>query len=745
MTALMIESAVRALLFALVVGAALRLFRVNNVPVRKAAWSLVLIASLAMPFLMRSPAIAAWAARWGWAVPVPVLHENDKAPAAGHAAAAAIRSMPVVLAAAASEEPQDLRHADDATSPTPVSGSTALDATAVVAAPSATGQGPSKLHWPPADRLMVMTYLGVAGVLLVRLLWGLAIAWRLWATADLVSPLTAPEPNVRSSERIASPVTIGSGIVLPANYTEWDRTKLRMVLAHERSHVRQMDFYLQLLAGLYTALFWFSPLGWWLRRTLASLGEAIGDRAGKDAAASGSRYAEILLEFAALPRQTLPGVAMARPGNLSHRVERVLNEQLFRRAFAEGRRRAIVSLLLIPAALFAATVLIRVPGAAAQTAPQAPAAPAPVVVPVLAPVAAPSPPSEAPAAGAEAPVRPAAPEGEGQTVPANAPEVPTAPQIPGAPTPAVAPRAPATGIAPAPVVAPLPPVPPDAINVDDSADAVASDDDQRRTGYTYGVSNDGESWAIVDGPRNDVTFTGSWDSERKAEIDAARRTAKGPFLWFTHEGKAYIVTDPAVIARVRAMYKPMEPLSRQQEALGKQQEAMGRQMEGLARQQETAARVKMPDLSKEIAEMDAAMAKATQDREKLNTREIAEAEAKMKAAQDQMMTPEKLSELQANLSAAQAAWNSGSMAEMQAKLGEMQARLGELQGEAGARQGDFGAKMGALGAQQGRLGAEQGRLGAEQERIARQADRQVRGMIEQCLRNGTAIPVPQVK
>jgi beta-lactamase regulating signal transducer with metallopeptidase domain len=185
----------------------------------------------------------------------------------------------------------------------------------------------------------VIIYLGIAAVLMFRLMWGLAMALRLWATADLVSPLTAPEPNVRSSAKVLSPVTIGSGIVLPASYIEWDHRKLRMVLAHERSHVRQLDFYLQLLAGFYTALFWFSPLGWWLRRTLASLSEAIGDRAGMDAAASRSRYAEVLLEFAAMPRQTLPGVAMARPGNLSHRVERLLNEHLFRTA--DPSRRAV--------------------------------------------------------------------------------------------------------------------------------------------------------------------------------------------------------------------------------------------------------------------------------------------------------------------------------------------------------------------------------------------------------------------
>jgi hypothetical protein len=173
-------------------------------------------------------------------------------------------------------------------------------------------------------------------------------------------------------------------------------------------------------------VFWFSPLGWWLRRALASLGEAIGDRAGIDAAASRSRYAEVLLEFAAMPRQTLPGVAMARPGNLSHRIERLLNEHLFRSAFAEGRRRAVVSLLLIPAALFAATALIRVQSAAAQTAPAPATAPTPSAAPA---------PSAAPTSSA-APAPAAAPDD--QAAPAVAPESSqdqTAPQQAAPPAP----------------------------------------------------------------------------------------------------------------------------------------------------------------------------------------------------------------------------------------------------------------------------------------------------------------------
>ena len=63
------------------------------------------------------------------------------------------------------------------------------------------------------------------------------------------------------SPRVASPVNIGSGIVLPADYAAWDEEKLRIVLAHERSHIRQGDFYLQLLAGFYACPLLVQPPG----------------------------------------------------------------------------------------------------------------------------------------------------------------------------------------------------------------------------------------------------------------------------------------------------------------------------------------------------------------------------------------------------------------------------------------------------------------------------------------------------
>ena len=219
-------------------------------------------------------------------------------------------------------------------------------------------------------------YCAIAAVLLLRLALGLAVTVRLWITAAPIPTRELSELHtglrLRASSRVASPLTIGSAILLPVDYETWDREKLRIVLAHERSHIRQGDFYLQVLAGLYSALVWFSPLGWWLRRELADLAEAISDRAGIEEARSRTSYAQILLEFAAAPRPTALGVAMARSSSLARRIERLLNDHAFRQSFAGGRR-ALVAVVLVPMALFAATAMVRVQ-AAMSSAPSAPVA-----------------------------------------------------------------------------------------------------------------------------------------------------------------------------------------------------------------------------------------------------------------------------------------------------------------------------------------------------------------------------------
>lgn len=752
---LALEAALRSLALAGVVGLTLSLLRVRNVPARKAAWTLVLLASFAMPLLMR-----AVPSRVGWVLPIR-LAATAAQPATPPVAttrtqpASAPQAQALILSRVAAHKPSPAVSATTDRAPA-VAAPLSLDLspTPVVSlAPAESTTPPRTFRLPPIGPLALVIYFAVAAIFLLRLGFGLYAALRLWMTADRVSPLIAPEPSVRSSSRIASPVTVGSGIVLPADYRRWDARKLRMVMAHERSHVRQFDFYLQLLAGLYAAIFWFSPLGWFLRRTLSALGEAIGDRAGIDAATSRTGYASLVLEFAALPHKLLPGVAMARSTNLARRVDSMLNENLFRTLFSEGRRRAMASLLVIPTALFAVTALVRVPSAAAQSAPQN-TQPAPAQNPPAAPATGQSNPPAAAITVDEAPADQAAP---------------AAPATPPAAAPM--PPAPASGVdTPAPAAPDMaPPTPPNsayatsygsgqaesAAHSGSSTSMSASTDGKNSVivlgphryitadsativGDGFQFSPDGESWAIVRGPGDKFTFTGNWTGDLAPQLEKARRMSSGPFFWFTHQGKSYIVTDPAILSQLDKMQQPILVISKQQEELGRQQEALGKMQQDIANDRNQSVTVVMPDLSKEMADVSAQIAQMRSDQYQIDAKSLADLTAQLKATVGETLTQEKLAEIQQKIASIQAQLTPEKIAEMQAKLGELQARLGSLQGEAGAREGDFGARMGELGEQQGKLGEQQGRLGEEEGRLSRDMNRSIQQIIDEALKNGTA-------
>ncbi len=380
MIAAFLESALRSLVLAAVVGGGLRAFRVRNVLAQKWAWAAVLAGAFLMPVVQ--PVAARWKSlpaatfvvprQWlqsttaGSTTPSPEPNQiaASPQPAPAQAKPSAALSLPQApqteFSVAAAEQPVTFAVAH---APTPQ--------------PS---RGRGRIGFAS---LAIWLYFAVTGALLLRLLYGLASALQLWRTAqpaalDAAYRLGGGGINLRFSKRVSSPVTIGSGVVLPPDYVAWDPGKLRVVLAHERSHIQQGDFYLQVLAALYAAIAWFSPLGWWLKRKLYDLGETIGDRSGLAEAADCCSYAQILLEFAAAPRFTTMGVAMARQSSISRRIERLLDESAFRQAFAASRR-TLVTTVLVVAAMYAATTLVRVEAAthaAQQSAGAASAAPA---------------------------------------------------------------------------------------------------------------------------------------------------------------------------------------------------------------------------------------------------------------------------------------------------------------------------------------------------------------------------------
>jgi beta-lactamase regulating signal transducer with metallopeptidase domain len=337
-THLLIESALRSLLMGAAIFAALRLMRIHQVRARRAAWLLALAGSLAMPALI--------AARIG----PPLLPDI-----------AVFRAPPAARLPRAESADQ---------------GATQRVQPIMSAAPAgaaSTYGGPSR-----GARLMsgllrgaLVIYLIVAYIFLLRLIVGIVVALRLRSQSKRTALRFDALSDIRVSPRIAAPITVASSVLLPSTYSSWNSSTLRIVLSHECAHVRQRDFYVQMLAGLHCALFWFSPFSWWLQRQLADLAEALSDHAGVAQAESRASYAEILLAFAAGASSPLAGplagVSMARAGNLTPRIERLLNDRGFEQSFAGKRRLTVVAAGVVMLTLAASTSVVRVHAESTET------------------------------------------------------------------------------------------------------------------------------------------------------------------------------------------------------------------------------------------------------------------------------------------------------------------------------------------------------------------------------------------
>jgi hypothetical protein len=500
-------------------------------------------------------------------------------------------------------------------------------------------------------------YLAIAALLLARLGFGLFAALRLWRSSQ---PLPVAGVSVRVSSRLSSPVTIGSCVLLPAGCTGWTTEKLRMVLAHESSHIRQGDFYLQMFAGLYAALAWPSPLGWWIKRRLCELGEAISDRAGLLEAPNPSSYAQLLLEFAALPRPTVPGVAMARSSRLSSRIESFLNESNFHLSFARSRR-ALLAVLVVPAALLLATSVVRVQAATPQQD-QATV------------------PAQSAAAQAQAPAadqKPlASPDDTGMSSEPGQPGM----MLPPPPPPEASPDAGPQG---------GPRMPPPM-----AKGSAGPNMGWAHGGPGFGMNTFGESYAIVGDEKNNDGYGPRFG---KHDIEKARKLAHGHFLWFERDGKSYFVDDPAVVAQLESADKNLEDLGRQMSEQGKQMREQSRQMREQsrkfaeqARQFREVASIKVPDLSKEMEDLNKSM-------------------ATLKAKQGTTISQKELQEMERRLG------------EVQRKLGSAQFQMPPMP-PMQFKQGDFGKnseQMHQLGEQMHQLGEQMGKQSSEYDKKAR--------------------------
>jgi beta-lactamase regulating signal transducer with metallopeptidase domain len=602
-THLLLEAALRSMVMGAIVFVVLRVMRIDQVRARRTAWLLALVGALAMPALV------------GAQIGPRLL--PDIAPAS--LPAARIPSEPYLPAAS---EASSYRVAAPQSAP-PIAEERDQEA------------GPTGVIWS----LAVIGYCAVAAVLSLRLCTGVGLALRLRNQAERVICPFDPGLDVRISSSVATPVTIGSSVLLPDSHTSWDGATLRIVLSHERAHVRQCDFYVHALAGLHCALFWFNPLSWWLQRQLAELGEALSDCAAVEQAESRASYAETLLAFATRGRAPFAGVAMASASNLTPRIERLLSDRRFERSFAVKHRLPYVAAGVVILSMVAATSMVRVQAAPAS-----------------------------------------------QTLNADTAASPAAPPA-------------------------------------DTKVGVGAHSSKKsaKKGDAH-VEQD----EAADDPHEDGVMAINTDhSHTMFNSGNLLPSQRGDYIYFQHDGKPYLIQDPAIIAQAQAMLAPMKALREQQQDLGRKQRelaikqaTLGAQQGALAAAQVHAMKIDTPEFKRDMVEL-------------------------KNVIKDMHLDDLHLDELTAQI-------DRNALAEVQAHLAEIQAATGKLTADLAMKQADFGAHQGVLGAQQGDLGQQQSKLGEQQallgeqqRKIVEEVRRKLKPIIEQAIREGKGSAVTE--
>jgi hypothetical protein len=168
-------------------------------------------------------------------------------------------------------------------------------------------------------------------------------------------------------------------VLLPRDAESWPDDRVRMVLAHELSHIQRHDWVVQILADAARAIYWFNPIFWLASSRIRRESEHACDDAVVRLGAAGPQYAAELLEMTrALRREERlqsPILAMAQPSHLELRLVALLNPSLNRLAATPW------AVLVVAGVAIALTL----PLAAVRPGSEAPSAQPPVTLPSAVP------------------------------------------------------------------------------------------------------------------------------------------------------------------------------------------------------------------------------------------------------------------------------------------------------------------------------------------------------------------------
>lgn len=223
-----------------------------------------------------------------------------------------------------------------------------------------------------------------SGALLMRVVLGWLRSIRVIARSTLASSkiqiiasnhlLDSPKPwlstldeRVRVSDEVAGPCSAGwiwPKILLPADWTTFATEKdLRIVIAHEASHINGRDLSWDLVARLCQALLWFHPVMWVLPKQHRLACEHLSDAAAASICGDKAEYRKQLASWALqfnkiLQHRNVPSISMA-DRTLLHKRLRWLKLEANSRALTQSAIITALFLWMAVAAVFSSVCIVR--------------------------------------------------------------------------------------------------------------------------------------------------------------------------------------------------------------------------------------------------------------------------------------------------------------------------------------------------------------------------------------------------
>lgn len=247
-----------------------------------------------------------------------------------------------------------------------------------------------------------------------------------------------------------------------------------------------------------------------------------------------------------------------------------------------------------------------------------------------------------------------------------------------------------------------------------------------RTGSVARVDSDRahEGYALVNGDSEKFFFSG--DTDQVDDVRAAQAAIDGDFLWFRHDGKPYVLRDPAVLARVQRAWAASSASEAKMEAMSREMETHSRAMEAMSRQMSALGENMGP--SPEMQESNARLQRLAMEQAKL-----AQRQAELAIGGDTAAQAAAEQEIERRMDALDVEIERISE-RIDAEAEAMTARAAPMEA--------LGEKMDIAARPMEALGAEMEALGEKMEREMAAIDDEIRGEIERAVREGRAEPAP---